>query len=128
MKKSRFKKIKREFEKRGGRIIQGPQAQTILDLQGANGATSLDGKTIYLRDDPAASTVHEELAHSRQLGSGRFDGTIERLLELEVEAKALVLWRSREIELSQAEVEYVKSLLAEDVASLETAKARKKAG
>ncbi|MDR2749670.1 MAG: hypothetical protein LBC41_03320 [Clostridiales bacterium] len=128
MKRSDFLKIKAQFEKRGGHILQGPQASLILDSQGANGATSLDGKTIFLRDNPAASTVYEELAHSRQLSSGRFDGTLECLLALEVEAKALILWRSKSLGLSDAEVEYVKSLMAEDVKSLAAEKDCKKAG
>jgi hypothetical protein len=128
MKSSSFMKIKTAFEERGGRVIQGPQANLILDSQGANGATSLDGKTIFLRDNPAASTVYEELAHSSQLASGRFDGTLERLLELEVEAKALIIWQRKALGLSEAEVGYVKSLMAEDASSLAAEKRRKKAG
>jgi hypothetical protein len=124
----RFKRLKREFEKRGGFIHQGPDAICMLDLQCANGGTSLDGRHIYLRKNPAASTVFEELIHSRQLRRGRYDGTLRCLLALEVEAKEQVLRNRRAFGLTKQEAAFVSELLEEDLKALEAEESRESNG
>ncbi len=108
MPKEQFRTIVKAFEKNGGAIITDKNAQKILKAQNAEGIT-LDEKTILLVKNPSRSAVFEELIHSTQFRLGKNDGSMEKILQCELEAKEKLIRFCKEYELTQEEIEVTKT-------------------
>jgi hypothetical protein len=91
-----FARIKAAFERNGGKIFQGPDYDRYLEMRGAEAITD-NAKQVVFGSQPTTSAVFEELIHTAQYRSGRWNTLVDevgiaeatRLMEIEAAEKLL---------------------------------------
>ena len=91
--KPTYRKLTRDFERQGGVIIRGEEAERHLKSVGAYASYIVGGNAAYIRDDATISDVLEEMFHAMQDRKGHFVfvPTPEVILRREIEAQEYLL-------------------------------------
>lgn len=77
-------RIKAAFERQGGKILQNADVDRYLAMRGAEAVTD-NAKQFLLTSRPTTSAVFEELIHTAQHRTGRFNALVDRLGHREAE-------------------------------------------
>lgn len=81
---AKFERMKKQFERQGGVILQSPEVTARLEKNQAE-ASNIGPEIIMHRENPTTSAVFEEFIHSTQARTGRATGN--NWLEMEIEAQ-----------------------------------------
>lgn len=77
-------RIKAAFERQGGQIVQNADVDRYLRMRGAEAVTD-NAKQFLLTSRPSTSAVFEELIHTAQHRTGKFNALVEQLGHKEAE-------------------------------------------
>ncbi len=113
MPENQFKKIQKSFEKNGGYFRADKESNDYVVARGKE-AITFNADTVLVRYNPSRAAVFEELIHTHQYKTGKFDGSDLSRCLCEIEAKEKLLKYARAYELTDEEIEITKRLLELD--------------
>lgn len=109
MPKKQFRKLVKEFEGLGGKVIMGEDVDEYLSMKNCE-ATTLDGYTILYGNNPGRAAVYEELIHAEQYRNNQIYD-YESILVNEIQAQEILLEKAQEYELTVYEITQTKKAL-----------------